>query len=91
MTRKDFFFYKTSVQISSNQYKKTRIHATPEREKMDNLESAVTAALDPTLSDLIKSQATSYCEQVRESADGWQLCLGLFVKFPQTYFFDAKG
>ena len=47
---------------------------------MDNLESAVLAALDPCTAEPTKSLAMQYCEQVRCSNEGWQTCLELFLK-----------
>ncbi|RKP05883.1 armadillo-type protein [Thamnocephalis sphaerospora] len=33
---------------------------------------------------MISPQATSYCEQLRASQDGWQLCLSLFARDPKS-------
>ncbi len=46
---------------------------------MEELESAVRLALDPCTVEPLRSQARVYCEQLRVSEDGWQLCLSLFL------------
>jgi len=51
---------------------------------MENLEAAVQCALSPSTNAEMKAQATQYCEQVKNSDDGWQLCLKLFIKTPQS-------
>ncbi|KAI9591539.1 armadillo-type protein [Syncephalis fuscata] len=51
---------------------------------MDVLEQAVTCALDPSTDPQVKTQATNYCEQLRASPDGWQLCLSLFIREPKS-------
>lgn len=48
-----------------------------------NVEQAVAVALDPIADPTLKSQATSFCEQVRDAPEGWQICLKLFVKSPK--------
>ena len=42
-----------------------------------NLESAVLAALDPNTPEPTKSQAIYECDLIRQSADGWKVCLQL--------------
>ncbi|RKP27159.1 armadillo-type protein [Syncephalis pseudoplumigaleata] len=51
---------------------------------MEVLEQAVTCALDPNADPQVKAQATSYCEQLRASPDGWTLCLSLFIREPKS-------
>ncbi|KAH6581998.1 hypothetical protein BASA50_000428 [Batrachochytrium salamandrivorans] len=46
---------------------------------MDDLCQAVGLAFSPSSSPLIKSQATAYCNQVRESSRGWELCANILV------------
>ncbi|KAJ1917494.1 pre-tRNA nuclear export protein [Mycoemilia scoparia] len=47
---------------------------------MDQFEEAVRYALDPSVDANIKSQAIQYCESVKNSQDGWKVCLELFVQ-----------
>lgn len=51
---------------------------------MENLEAAVQCALSSSTNTEMKAQATQYCEQVKNSPDGWQLCLNLFIKNPPS-------
>ncbi|KAJ1771113.1 pre-tRNA nuclear export protein [Coemansia sp. RSA 1813] len=50
---------------------------------MEQIEEAVRCALDPSSAQDIKTQATQYCERVKASPDGWQVCLELFTTTPQ--------
>lgn len=53
----------------------------------EELRSAVRLALDPSTQEPLRSQARVYCEQLRASEDGWQLCLSLFLEAdPKRYF-----
>ncbi|ORX52334.1 Xpo1-domain-containing protein [Hesseltinella vesiculosa] len=51
---------------------------------MDQIEQAVVYALDPSVDPNLKAQANTYCEQVKQSPDGWQICLQLFMKEPKA-------
>jgi exportin-T len=51
---------------------------------MENLEAAVQCALSSSTNAEMKAQATQYCEQIKSSNDGWQLCLNLFIKTPPS-------
>ncbi|KAG2221392.1 hypothetical protein INT45_012643 [Circinella minor] len=51
---------------------------------MDQIEQAVIYALGPQVDPNLKAQANAYCEQVKNAADGWQLCLQLFMKQPKA-------
>jgi len=51
---------------------------------MENLEAAVQCALSSSTNAEMKAQATQYCEQIKSSNEGWQLCLNLFIKTPQS-------
>jgi len=51
---------------------------------MENLEAAVQCALSPSTNAEMKAQATQYCEQIKNSNEGWQLCLNLFIKTPPS-------
>ncbi|ORY05766.1 Xpo1-domain-containing protein [Basidiobolus meristosporus CBS 931.73] len=51
---------------------------------MEQIEQAVACALSPNADSSLKSQATQYCEQIKSSQDGWQLCLSLFVREPKS-------
>ncbi|KAI8815711.1 armadillo-type protein [Fimicolochytrium jonesii] len=59
-----------------------------------NVEQAVAIALDPSADPNLRAQATAFCEQLRASSDGWQVCLKLFVKAPRssdhTRFFSLQ-
>ncbi|CAG8633550.1 24667_t:CDS:10 [Dentiscutata erythropus] len=50
----------------------------------EQIEQAVAIALSPSSDQTLKSQAMNFCEQVKASPDGWQLCLLLFVRFPKS-------
>ncbi|KAJ2550280.1 pre-tRNA nuclear export protein [Coemansia sp. RSA 1933] len=50
---------------------------------MEQIEEAVRCALDPSGAQNIKVQATQYCENIKASSDGWQICLELFTAIPQ--------
>ncbi|RIA97435.1 armadillo-type protein [Glomus cerebriforme] len=50
----------------------------------EQIEQAVAFALSPTADQSLKSQAMNFCEQIKVSPDGWQLCLSLFVRFPKS-------
>ncbi|SAM06431.1 hypothetical protein [Absidia glauca] len=51
---------------------------------MDQIEQAVICALDPHVDPNLKAQANAYCEQIKNSPEGWQLCLQLFMKEPKA-------
>ncbi|KAI9254548.1 armadillo-type protein [Phascolomyces articulosus] len=51
---------------------------------MDQIEQAVIYALGPQVDPNLKAQANAYCEQVKNAADGWQMCLQLFMKQPKA-------
>ncbi|KAI8984344.1 armadillo-type protein [Mycotypha africana] len=51
---------------------------------MEQIEQAVMYALGPQVDPTLKAQANEYCEQVKNSADGWQLCVQLFMKEPKA-------
>ncbi|OZJ05156.1 hypothetical protein BZG36_02232 [Bifiguratus adelaidae] len=51
---------------------------------MESIEQAVAYALNPTADPGLKQQAGLYCEQVKASPDGWQVCLQLFVRDPKS-------
>ncbi|KAG0172349.1 pre-tRNA nuclear export protein, partial [Apophysomyces sp. BC1015] len=51
---------------------------------MEQIEQAVLYALGPHVDPNLKAQANAYCEQVKNSSDGWQICLQLFMKEPKA-------
>ncbi|KAF7730156.1 pre-tRNA nuclear export protein [Apophysomyces ossiformis] len=51
---------------------------------MEQIEQAVLYALGPHVEPNLKAQANAYCEQVKNSPDGWQICLQLFMKEPKA-------
>ncbi|KAI8067501.1 armadillo-type protein [Gongronella butleri] len=51
---------------------------------MEQIEQAVIYALDPSVDPNLKAQANSYCEQLKQSNDGWQMCMQLFMKVPKS-------
>ncbi|KAI8146411.1 armadillo-type protein [Fennellomyces sp. T-0311] len=51
---------------------------------MDQIEQAVIYALGPQVDPNVKAQANAYCEQVKNAAEGWQVCLQLFMKQPKA-------
>ncbi|KAI8365847.1 armadillo-type protein [Choanephora cucurbitarum] len=51
---------------------------------MDQIEQAVMYALGPQVDPNLKAQANAYCEQVKNSNEGWQLCIELFMKEPKA-------
>ncbi|CAO3620011.1 unnamed protein product [Mucor hiemalis] len=61
---------------------------------MDQIEQAVMYALGPQVNPNLKAQANAYCEQVKNSDDGWQLCVQLFMKepkaLPEARFFSLQ-
>ncbi|GAA5810830.1 hypothetical protein MFLAVUS_004257 [Mucor flavus] len=61
---------------------------------MDQIEQAVMYALGPQVDPNLKAQANAYCEQVKNSEDGWQLCIQLFMKepkaLPEARFFSLQ-
>ncbi|KAI7892452.1 armadillo-type protein [Mucor mucedo] len=61
---------------------------------MDQIEQAVMYALGPQVDPSLKAQANSYCEQVKNSDEGWQLCIQLFMKepkaLPEARFFSLQ-
>ncbi|ODV92852.1 hypothetical protein CANCADRAFT_14808, partial [Tortispora caseinolytica NRRL Y-17796] len=44
----------------------------------DQIEQAVTILYDGRADASLKQEALNFCQQVKSSSDGWQLCLGLF-------------
>ncbi|ODQ51343.1 Xpo1-domain-containing protein [Saitoella complicata NRRL Y-17804] len=50
----------------------------------EQVEQAVRVALDPAADPSLKKQAMQFCEQVKASPDGWQVCLALFTKVPKA-------
>ncbi|KAI8639645.1 armadillo-type protein [Parasitella parasitica] len=61
---------------------------------MEQIEQAVMYALGPQVDPSLKAQANEYCEQVKNSNDGWQLCIQLFMKepkaLPEARFFSLQ-
>ncbi|KAI7907870.1 armadillo-type protein [Cokeromyces recurvatus] len=61
---------------------------------MEQIEQAVMYALGPQVDPNLKAQANAYCEQVKNSDDGWQLCIQLFMKepkaLPEARFFSLQ-
>ncbi|KAI9245963.1 armadillo-type protein [Sporodiniella umbellata] len=51
---------------------------------MEQIEQAVMYALGPQVDPNLKAQANAYCESIKSSPDGWQLCLELFMKEPKS-------
>ncbi|KAI7870604.1 armadillo-type protein [Spinellus fusiger] len=51
---------------------------------MEQIEQAVMYALGPHGDPSLKLQANTYCEQVKNASDGWQMCLQLFMKEPKA-------
>ncbi|KAJ1966482.1 pre-tRNA nuclear export protein [Dipsacomyces acuminosporus] len=51
---------------------------------MEQIEEAVHCALNPGSDQAIVAQAMQYCEHVKASPDGWQICLQLFTKVPES-------
>ncbi|KAG0985485.1 hypothetical protein G6F29_003983 [Rhizopus arrhizus] len=51
---------------------------------MEQIEQAVMYALGPQVDPNLKAQANAYCESIKNSPDGWQLCLELFMKEPKA-------
>ncbi|KAJ2596315.1 pre-tRNA nuclear export protein [Coemansia sp. RSA 1721] len=49
---------------------------------MEQIEEAVRCALNPGSDRAVKVQATEYCESVKASTEGWQVCLELFTSVP---------
>ncbi|KAI9101118.1 armadillo-type protein [Phlyctochytrium arcticum] len=49
-----------------------------------NLEQAVAIAGDPSQDASLRQQAMQFCEQFRNSPDGWQACLKLFLRTPTS-------
>ncbi|KAK9475508.1 armadillo-type protein [Dipodascopsis tothii] len=45
----------------------------------DQVEQAVGIALDGSATQELKQQAIDFCNQIKDSPDGWQICLGLFI------------
>ncbi|CDO52609.1 similar to Saccharomyces cerevisiae YKL205W LOS1 Nuclear pore protein involved in nuclear export of pre-tRNA and in re-export of mature tRNAs after their retrograde import from the cytoplasm [Geotrichum candidum] len=60
----------------------------------DQLEQAVNIAISGTSDASLKQQAIGYCTQVKESPDGWQVCLSLytgsFKRSPESRFFALQ-
>ncbi|KFZ08528.1 hypothetical protein V501_05931 [Pseudogymnoascus sp. VKM F-4519 (FW-2642)] len=48
------------------------------------VENAIQIAWDPTSSQVLKGQAFEFLNQLREDVSGWQICLTLFTRTPQT-------
>ncbi|KAL4210844.1 pre-tRNA nuclear export protein [Rhizopus azygosporus] len=51
---------------------------------MEQIEQAVMYALGPQVDPNLKAQANAYCESIKNSPDGWQVCLELFMKEPKA-------
>ncbi|KAI8325618.1 Xpo1-domain-containing protein [Martensiomyces pterosporus] len=51
---------------------------------MEQIEEAVRCALNPSSDQAVVAQAMQYCEHVKASPDGWQLCLQLFTRIPES-------
>ncbi|KAK9355575.1 armadillo-type protein [Lipomyces doorenjongii] len=60
----------------------------------DQVEQAVEIALSSNSDPMIKQQAMSFCNQIKESEDGWQMCLSLFMnarkRSPAVRFFALQ-
>ncbi|KAK9320992.1 armadillo-type protein [Lipomyces orientalis] len=60
----------------------------------DQIEQAVEIALNSNSDPMIKQQAMSFCNQVKDSEDGWQMCLSLFMndrkRSPAVRFFALQ-
>ncbi|KAK9370508.1 armadillo-type protein [Lipomyces kononenkoae] len=60
----------------------------------DQIEQAVEIALSSNSDPVIKQQAMSFCNQIKESEDGWQICLSLFLndgkRSPAVRFFALQ-
>ncbi|KAG1171818.1 hypothetical protein G6F70_006195 [Rhizopus microsporus] len=52
---------------------------------MEQIEQAVMYALGPQVDPNLKAQANAYCESIKNSPDGWQVCLELFMKEPKAF------
>eukprot|EP00743_Colponemidia_sp_Colp-15_P007842 GILK01008494.1.p1 GENE.GILK01008494.1~~GILK01008494.1.p1 ORF type:complete len:968 (-),score=114.45 GILK01008494.1:207-3110(-) len=50
---------------------------------MDDFEMAVLLCLSPTNDPVMVNQALAYCNQVKESADGWKMCAQRFATASQ--------
>ncbi|OLY82383.1 Exportin-T [Smittium mucronatum] len=50
---------------------------------MEQIENAVRCALDPSANQQIKKQAIDFCEEIKNSDNGWKECLTLFVSNPR--------
>ncbi|KAJ1968999.1 pre-tRNA nuclear export protein, partial [Dimargaris xerosporica] len=51
---------------------------------MDQIEQAVKYALDPSADANVRQQAYEFCNQLRDSPEGWQLCLELYRREPKA-------
>jgi exportin-T len=45
---------------------------------MESLSKAISTALDPLAEATIKAQALQYCSTIKQSADGYRICISLF-------------
>ncbi|TPX64921.1 hypothetical protein SpCBS45565_g05557 [Spizellomyces sp. 'palustris'] len=50
----------------------------------ESLERAVAVSVDPTANVALKTEAMAFCDQVRNSSNGWQVCLKIFIKVPKS-------
>ncbi|KAK7204085.1 Exportin-T [Myxozyma melibiosi] len=60
----------------------------------DQVEQAVEIALSSNVDSNLKQQAMAFCNQIKESSDGWQVCLALFMserkRSPAVRFFALQ-
>ncbi|KAK9380763.1 armadillo-type protein [Kockiozyma suomiensis] len=60
----------------------------------DQVEQAVEIALSGNVDTNLKQQAMAFCNQIKESDDGWQVCLSLFMserkRSPAVRFFALQ-
>lgn len=48
-----------------------------------NIDQAVNIVLQPNADLSLKQQAIAFCDQIKNSPEGWQVCLSLFIKIPK--------
>ncbi|KAG5518198.1 hypothetical protein PMAC_003384 [Pneumocystis sp. 'macacae'] len=49
-----------------------------------NIDQAVNIVLQPHIDPSLKQQAITFCDQVKNSPEGWQVCLSIFTKIPKA-------
>ncbi|CCJ29157.1 unnamed protein product [Pneumocystis jirovecii] len=49
-----------------------------------NIDQAVNIMLQPHVDPSLKQQAITFCDQIKNSPEGWQVCLSLFTKIPKV-------